>query len=146
MRKSAFLTMCVVGAVGAVLALAPGVARAESALLGIILVSDAGTVSNVTTGYGSSASTSGAQAFIIPTNAQITTQCDSAVYYDSADCGVDGGRGIRLAADQLYPDSTGAGITCRRADAGTYVGGVVAIQPVSGATAKCWVRPRRGTE
>ena len=143
MRKSALLTVCVVIAVGAALSRN---AFAEGAALGRIYVSDGGTVSNVTTGYGSAASPMGDQAFSIPTSSQITTQCDSAVYYDSADCLVDGGHGTRLTADQLYPDSTGAPLRCRAADGGIYNGGVVAIRPITGATARCIVKPRRGTE
>ena len=146
MRKNALLAVCVVAGVVGALAFAPGVARAEGALLGIILVSDGGTVSNVTTGYGSAASSSGAQAFIIPTSSKLTIQCDSAAYVETADCGADGGRAMRLTADQLFPTSTGAALTCRRADAGSYTGGVVAVMPSGGATVKCWVRPRLGTE
>lgn len=147
MRKLALLVVWVAGVSAVVLTLAhAGVARAEGALLGIILVSDGGSVSNVTTGYGSAASSSGAQAFIVPTSSKLTVQCDSAVYLETADCLADGGRALRITADQIFPTSTGAAITCRRADAGVYTGGVVAVMPSGGATAKCWVRPRLGTE
>lgn len=145
MQKRALLTVCVVAVAGWALSYAH-VARAEGALLGIILVSDGGSVSNVTTGYGSAASSSGAQAFIVPTSSKLTVQCDSAVYLETADCLADGGRALRITADQIFPTSTGAAITCRRADAGVYTGGVVAVMPSGGATAKCWVRPRLGTE
>ena len=146
MRKLALLAVCVAGPALAGETLL-GVAFAEGKSLGRIFVSDGGTVSNVTTGYDTPCeSTSCDKAFPIPTTSKITTQCDVAVYYDSAECAVDGGHGTRLTADQLYPDSTGSSIVCRRADGGSYSGGVVAIRPISGATARCIVKPRRGTE
>ena len=147
MRKLTLLVVWVAGVFAVTLAAGgAGVARAEGALLGIILVSDGGTVSNVTTGYGSAPSTSGAQAFSIPTSSKITVHCNAVAYVETADCGADGGRAMPLAADVLFPTSTGAAITCRRADAGSYTGGVVAVAPQSGASVKCWVRPRLGTE
>lgn len=144
--KLSLLGVCV----GAALSLAP-TAWAEGKMLGRIYVADAGTVSNVTSGYGSagcSTSTGSCdQAFVVPTSSKITVQCDSAAVVSTSECGIDAGRGMRVTADQMFPTSTGASITCPRADGGTYTGGVVSIGPAAGsASARCWVWPRLGTE
>ncbi len=113
--------------------------------LGTIIVSDAGTVSNASTGYGSQGF---ANAFRVPTNAKLTIQCDEAAIVAVNSAGADAGTALVLTAAQIFPTSTGAAVTQKPLpDAGSYVGGLVAIAPANGATtARCRVFERSGTE
>lgn len=141
-------------------------AWAGDTLLGVILVSDGGTVSNATTGYGSAGcaaqgtSPGGAgacaQSFRIGCPMLISIQCkDQGAKVAVNQYTVDAGQGVTLAADQFLTDSTGSCVyvppgTVARAgvlDGGFYTGGVVAISPLAGAArAECNVYSRVGNE
>lgn len=140
-------------------------AFAGDRLLGVILVTDGGTVSNATTGYGSAGCSheydpygaqACAQSFRIGTNLKLTVQCkDQGAKFAANRSTTDAGEGITLAADQFFPTSVGAAIivppgTAAIAgllDAGTYVGGVVSISPLAGnSRAECNVFQPNGNE
>ena len=132
-------------------------AWAGETFMGRIYVSDAGTVSNATTGYGSAGcasqtSPTGAgacdQAFPLGSNLKLTIQCDSA-------CGVsvnrgttDAGIAMALSAAEKFPTSLATtNFTTALPDAGSYTGGLVSISPTPGsATCRCNVFTRSGTE
>jgi hypothetical protein len=136
-------------------------AQAGERRLGTMIVSDAGTVNNATTGYGSAGcagtddgvpgeTTPGScdQAFRIPTSAKITVQCDDAAIIGVNVRGVDAGTGMPVIANEKFPSSTRAGnVKAPLPDAGTYYGGVVSIAPAVGAaSARCRVYERDGRE
>ena len=143
---------------GAVLALLATAAWAGEDLMGVILVSDAGSVNNATTGYGSAgcatrASVNGAgacaQSFRIPTSALISIQCNTAAMVKVNRPAADAGDGIRVAVDQFLTSSTAFGgvRVSLTPDGGTYAGGMVSIAPVAGAAqAECKVFDRSGVE
>lgn len=147
-------------------------AWAGDRLLGIILVTDGGTVSNATTGYGvagcsheydPAGAESCPQAFRIGTSALLSIQCkDQGAKFQANTFRVDAGTGIALAVDQFFTTSTGsaavtvgpllwadAGVRTANGmqDGGTYIGGVVSICPLAGALrAECNVWQRNGNE
>lgn len=147
-------------------------AWAGDRLLGVLLVTDGGTVSNATTGYlaagcdtqtGPNGAGACPQAFPIGTNVLLSVQCkDQGALFKANAFTVDAGDGIRLAADQFFLSSTGsqsiivgprlwadAGVRTYGGvpDGGVYVGGVVAIAPLSGAArAECNIYQPSGTE
>ncbi len=151
-----------VGVVGAltVLAVSPGASHAGENLIGRILASDAGSANNFNTGYltaGCLAATdpnggSCNQSFRVPVNAKLTIQCDQAAIIEVNQTFTDAGTGTVIAAAQMFPTSTGTGISYtgiggRTDDAGTYFGGMVAIAPAVGASSVlCRVSTRSGTE
>lgn len=132
-------------------------AFAGDRLLGVILVTDGGTASNATTGYGSAgcASSAGggwggacAQSFAIGPNLLIDVQCkDQGAKFAANRSTVDAGDGITLAADQLFTTSVGQAILVSLPDGGTYTGASVAISPLAGsARAECNINERKGNE
>lgn len=147
-------------------------AWAGDELLGVILVTDGGTVSNATTGYGSPGCSKQtdpegagacAQAFPIGTGMLLSIQCkDQGALVRVNRFKVDAGDGARLATDQWFQTSTGTQAVSvgpllwgdggtRTAsgmpDGGTYLGGVVAIAPLPGLTrAECNINNRNGNE
>lgn len=104
---------------------------------GIILSSDAGSVSNATTGYGSAGCPEPcdcAKAFDLPAGAKITLQSDQAAIV-ATDRHVDAGNGLALTAGQIFPSSTSAVATIiGLPDGGKYVGGVVSVTAVPGSS------------
>lgn len=137
----------------AALTLAAFSAWAGETFIGNIYVSDGGTVSNATTGYGSAgcaySTTSGPacatdQAFPIGANVKLTLQPDSACCVSVNRATTDGGICTGLTAGQLFPTSTGQAVTTTQSDGGTYTGGIVSIT----ATPSCRLRvfTRSGTE
>ena len=132
-------------------------------LIGVILVSDGGSVNNATSGYGSAGCATGpagdrpspngagacAQSFRLPTNAPLSIQCNTAAVIKTNAPQADAGDGVRVAIDQFFTTSTrvqgvNVGVT---PDGGTYTGGVVAIAPIAGAaSAECKVFGRTGAE
>lgn len=147
MRKLAWLAVCVV-AVFAALALRSGVAHAgEKNALGCIFVADGGNVNNVTTGYN--LNNANIQMFTVPTQALLTLQCVR------GPCGVvvgeavaDAGRALYMANLEKITSSTSAAVpNIRRADGGSYTGGVVSLVQMGSATvAELCVFERRGNE
>lgn len=134
-------------------------AWAGERLLGVLLVTDAGIVSNQSTGYGSAGCNSAfspggagacAQSFPIGVNTLLSVQCrDQGAIFKANWYAVDAGDGIRLAADQFFTTSTGtkAVIIPLLPDGGSYVGGVVSITPLAGAArAECAIYDRNGGE
>lgn len=150
-------------------------AFAGDRLLGVLLVTDGGTVNNATTGYGSAGCSrqqdimgagACAQAFPIGTSALLSIQCkDQAAVFAANSSTVDAGTGVKLAADQFLTTSTGSsaitvwglnpdggsinthGLPNGMPDGGSYTGGVVSIAPIAGATrAECNVNERAGNE
>lgn len=136
-------------------------AQAGERRLGTMIVSDAGTVNNATTGYGSAGcagtddgvpgeTTPGScdQAFRIPTSAKITVQCDDAAFVAANARGVDAGTGMSVAIAEKLPTSTRPGnVKVALPDGGTYYGGVVSIAPAVGSvSARCRVYERDGRE
>lgn len=122
--------------------------------IGLITVSDGGSVSNATTGYGTVACATSesnacgcAQAFSIGLNQKLTIQSDLAVIF-GADYAVDAGNGLVLPAAQIFPTSTSP--VKQRAplpDAGAYWGGLVWCTQANGAAATtCRVMTRNGNE
>lgn len=149
--KNVLVAAVVVG----LLALAPPIAHAGERYLGRILVSDGGTVSNATTGYGSAGCANIGQgqggncdkAFDVPTSAKLTFQCDEACVVSANTCGTDAGTGLTNAASEKFPTSTGAAVKCSLPDGGSYTGGVVSVSPAVGAaSARMRVFERSGTE
>lgn len=156
----ALLALCVV------VYLSPFAAVAGDRLLGVILVSDGGTVSNATTGYSSGGCSlqSGvqgagacAQAFPIGVSTLLSIQCrDNSAMIAVNKATTDAGEGVKVAADQFLMSSTAATPVTIFAlasnnsgmpDGGTYTGGVVSISPIAGAsTARCAVWSRQGNE
>lgn len=137
------------------LALAPQIAHAGETYLGRILASDAGTVSNATTGYGSAGCAAIGQgqggncdkAFPIPTNAKLSIQCDEAALLSANTCGTDAGTAIAWPAATMFPTSTGGSVRCALPDAGFVSAGVFSIAPAVGASSvRCRVYERSGTE
>lgn len=138
---------------------ASGVAFSGDRLLGVILTTDGGPVNNATTGYGSAGCSresdpggagACAQAFRIGNPALISIQCkDQGAVFITSRATVDAGIGIKLATDQFLTSSIGneATIIPLLPDGGRYVGGVVAISPLAGASrAECNVFQRIGNE
>lgn len=146
--------------------LSPFAALAGDKLLGVILVSDGGTVSNATTGYGSAGCShqtdpqgAGAcfQAFPIGSSTLISIQCqDNSAMVVVNKSTTDAGEGILVSANQFLMSSTAVTpLTIRplasnnsgMPDGGIYTGGVVAIAPIAGAAgARCKVFSRQGNE
>jgi len=117
---------------------------------GIIVASDAGVVSNATTGYGSAGCAKAcdcAKAFILPANAKITVQSDQATIF-GVDGLVDAGNGLALTAAQIFPSSTSPINTIvDLPDGGKYVGGVVSVVAVPGSSSvRMRVYVRTGNE
>lgn len=141
-------------------------AWAGDKLLGVIVVSDGGTVSNATTGYGSAGCSrqqdpggagACAQAFPIGPSTLLSIQCrDNSAMFAANKRTTDAGEGIKLAADQFLTTSTAAqsfyvppisGSNNGMPDGGSYVGGIVSISPIAGsADARCAVFSRQGNE
>lgn len=129
-------------------------AWAGETFIGNIYVSDGGTVSNATTGYGSAgcaySTQSGPacatdQAFPIGTNVKLTLQPDSACCVSVNRATTDGGICTGLTAGQLFPTSTATTpVTATQSDGGTYSGGIISIT----ASPSCRLRvfTRSGTE
>lgn len=149
----------------AVLTLIAFSAFAGDRLLGVILVTDGGTVSNATTGYGSAGCSheydpygaqACAQAFALGVRKKLTVQCkDQGAKFAANRSTTDAGEGTTLATDQFFPTSVGSAIivppgTAALAgllDGGTYVGGVVSISPLAGnSRAECNVSEPDGNE
>lgn len=145
--------------------LASSLAFPGDRLLGVILVTDGGTVSNATTGYGTAGCSheydpagAGAcpQAFRIGVNVKLTVQCkDQGAKFVANKYTTDAGEGTTLAADQFFTSSTGAAVTVPPGtastagllDGGTYSGGVVSIAPLAGAArAECNISQPNGNE
>ncbi len=134
-------------------------AWAGDKLLGVVLVTDGGTVNNASTGYGSAGCASQtslpsgagacAQAFNIGTSILLSVQCkDQSAMFAANVPTVDAGQGIKLAADQFLTSSTGSSpITVSLPDGGSYRGGLVAISPIAGGSrAECNIFQRTGNE
>lgn len=140
-------------------------AFAGDRLLGVILVTDGGTASNATTGYGSAGCSheydpagadACAQSFAIGPNQKLTVQCkDQGAKFSANRYATDAGQGVTLAADQFFPTSVGQSIfvpagTAAIAgllDGGTYTGAAVAISPLAGASrAECNIMAPDGKE
>ncbi len=151
-----------------VLLLAASVAWAGETFLGTILVSDGGSVSNATTGYGSAGCGTGgacAQAFRVPTATPISIQAITACTVVVNSSFADAGNGVQLTAGQFFTSSTattpvtvwpinpdGGTINSHGQwggvpDGGTYTGGIVSIAPAAGAaSAQVTVFSRLGNE
>ncbi len=132
-------------------------AWAGEAFIGSIYVSDGGTVSNATTGYGSAGcskqtDSAGAgacdQAFPIGQGIKLTIRCPDAALFSANRNTTDAGIGLPLAVDEKFPTSTSnAPCSISLPDGGNYVGGCVSIAPAPGAAAaRCRVFVRAGTE
>lgn len=136
-----------------------GVALAGEKLIGTLIVSDGGTVTNRTSGYTNyacPANTTGG-CFLLPVgvSAYISVQCDQASYVLTDVAGCDAGQCLKLAADQLLTTSVNTvknlSAYVINSDGGaalaiTYNGGWIASAPVSGASSVCRVFDRRGNE
>ena len=129
------------------------VAYAGEKYLGVLIVTDAGTVSNRTTGY---AAYTAAGAFVVQPPAKISIQCDQDSFVGVDVPGCDAGQCLKLLAGQLLPTSvdTARSLTgyVVNSDGGanlaiTYSGGWVASAPVTGnAVSVCKVFSRQGME
>ncbi len=146
--------------------LSAGAAFSGDKLLGVLLVTDGGSVSNATTGYLSAGCSheydqegagACAQAFRIPVATLISIQCkEQGARVVVNKRRTDAGEGIAVAADQFLMSSTSAtpvyipplaSNNAGMPDGGTYSGGVVSISPLAGATrAECNVFSRLGNE
>ena len=147
MRKLALLAVCVAGP-----------ALAGETLLGTLISSDGGVVTNRTTGYTAyacPANTSGG-CFVVTPQTKITVQCNQAAYFLTDSASASSTTGLRLSADQMFPSSINTNKTLTagayNSDGGsagvavTYTGGWVSAQPQSGASLTCRVYSRSGTE
>lgn len=123
------------------LAAAPG-------LLGTIRTDDAGTISNIDTGYGNGLAGAVSVPFSLSVaNQRLTIQCDQAAYVLTDVYGVDAGNGLQLAAlEKLTTSINSTARTGTKLDGGTFTSGLVSIAPVSGPTAVCKVWTRTGAE
>jgi len=107
-------------------------AFAGETLLGT-LTSTGADVTNATTGV----------PFYVPPDAKLTVQCDAAAYFISDDAtAITSARGVKLAADVIFPTSTGALV---RVTVSGQSSAVLRLISVSG-TANCKVFQRRGNE
>jgi hypothetical protein len=142
----------------AVVLLAPALAFAGEVLLGTLIVSDGGTVSNRTTGwtaYACPSNTTGG-CFVVQPLSKVSIQCNQAAYVITDLAGADAGTGVRLDADQFFQTSVNTNKTLTghayNSDGGTaghavtYTGGWVAAAPQSGASLSCRVWSRKGDE
>ncbi len=125
--------------------------------LGIIIVTDAGTQSNRTTGYTAYAT---ATAFSIGPQSKISVQCDQDCYVCTDAAGCDAGTGVNLGAGMLLPTSIGTSVCLTgksyNSDGGTagnpvtYCGGWLSVAPWNtdggGTTAVAHVFSRSGLE
>jgi hypothetical protein len=132
-------------------------AFAGESLLGTIIVTDAGTSTNRTTGWGAYAGTG---SFVVKPLTKISIQCDQASLVLTDVAGVDAGTGIRVAADQAFPTSVNTnknltgysfnsdgGVAAANRNAVTYNGGWVAVAPITGnSISYCRVYSRKGDE
>lgn len=173
-RLGQFLAVVVAAVVLAAAVAVSLPAFAGDRLLGVILVTDGGTASNATTGYGSAGCAheydpagagACAQSFRIGANTLLSVQCkDQGAKFRANWYTVDAGQGITLAADQFLTTSVGQSVyvppgcngiqtdggPCFRPgvlDGGEYNGGVVSISPLAGAArAECNISQRTGNE
>lgn len=123
-----------------------GAVTGSAGLIGMIMVQDGGTISNIDTGYNNGNYPNAAFNLSVA-NQKLTIQCDQAAYVLTDQNGVDAGNGIKLAADEKLTTSINSiGRTWTKLDGGSYTGGIVSIAPVSGATAICKVWSRTGLE
>ncbi len=149
----------------AVLTLLATAAWAGESLLGIIMVTDAGTGTNRTAAAAAAAPTTfinGSKCsagFEVTPLTKISVQCDEAAFVATDAAGCDAGTCVELAAKQFFTSTVNSSKTLTaRAwswDAGaqstpcvvTYTGGWVAVSPVGGASrAVCRVFSRKGDE
>ena len=133
-------------------------AHAGERLLGVLIVSDGGTVANPCTKVGAYKVDAG--PFYIAPRSLLSVQCDFAAHFLTDVAGVDAGTGIELAAGQFFTTSVGDGksFTCKAfaSDAGiaghniTYYGGWVAIgahaSSLNSTITSCRVYDRSGLE
>ncbi len=135
-------------------------AWAGEKLLGKIVVTDAGTQSNRTTGATAYA---WAGAFAVAPLSKISIQCDQDSYVGTDVATCSSSTCLRIAAGQLLPTSLGSavtltgkgynsdgGVTSAGAPVVTYTGGWVAVAPWNtdggGTSSTCYVFSRAGTE
>ncbi len=137
----------------AVLMLVATAAWAGERFLGVIAVTDGGSSNNAITGYGLAGCAitvkecSIPQAFYIPPSAKLTVICNSVAHLTANRNTTDAGVGMKLAADEKFPTSTGPAVTVALPDGGTYRGGVLAISPAAGSSGgACGTYERSGTE
>ena len=119
-------------------------AGAAESYLGTIVVTDAGVVHNLLPLDGG--------AFAIPAMAKITVQPNAAAYLcveqltttKAPTCSAV--LGVKVAADVAFPTSCGPAHYSLQADAGSVLGCVVAVMPVSGTSVTATVLSRKGDE
>ncbi len=144
MKKAIF------AALASALILGSALSFAEDVQLGVILVSDGGTGSNVNTNYGSATCSDpevcGAFQLSWPNN-PISVQCPGGAIVAVGRVTTDAGIGVYLADNAFLQTDTGKAQTIVRPDGGSYYGGVVSIAPFAGAaTATCKLFYRNGRE
>lgn len=141
----------------ALLALSPAAALAGETFIGRLYVSDAGSISNATTGYGSAGCASqtspggaGAcdQAFPVGQGIKLTIVTPEACCVSVNRGTTDAGICVPTTAGQIFPTSTGTTpFTQALPDGGTYAGGLVSITPPAGSSScHALVFYRSGTE
>lgn len=145
--KSALSAFLAIGVALAMLSTVRNAHAGEPNAMGCIFVADGGNVNNVTTGYN--LNNGNIQMFTVPTQALLTLQCVR------GPCGVtvgdsvtDAGRALYMANLEKITTSTGSAVpNLRRADGGSYTGGVISLVQAGSATvAELCVFARKGNE